>query len=56
MRKDGAVYRCSLCEAILEIPEGAKVRTMVEGCSDDPHERVIYAQGDEIHRCAVAPY
>jgi len=53
VRKDPGIYSCSLCGAVLGIPEGTNVRTLIEGVSDEPSERVIYVRGNEIHRCSV---
>jgi hypothetical protein len=51
MRKLRDTYTCALCGAVLEIPEGAKPRTLILGRSGAPSIRIFYIGGEEIHRC-----
>jgi hypothetical protein len=55
MRKVGRVYRCALCDAKLDLPEGSAPRVHIEGASGKPNVRVLSLDGKEIHRCVVSP-
>ena len=47
---DGS-YRCTVCQATLEIPAGANVRQGFTTVHDGTRERVLFVDGHEAHRC-----
>jgi hypothetical protein len=48
------VSYCALCGTTLDVVVGATVRAVIVGGSGRPTERIVEADGVEIHRCAVA--
>jgi hypothetical protein len=44
-------YKCSSCGMALDIPAGAKLRTMIVGASGKPNMHVLVVDGKEVHRC-----
>jgi hypothetical protein len=53
-RREGH-YECTWCGALLEnVPEGARIRTVMMQSSGGPTERAILVNGTEIHRCERA--
>jgi hypothetical protein len=53
MKTIGNTSACALCGAELDVPDGLRSRTTIEGVSGKPNERVIYLRGKEIHRCVL---
>jgi hypothetical protein len=53
MRERDGVATCALCSARLDVPIGAKVRTVLEAASGKPNVRVVYLDDEEVHRCAT---
>jgi hypothetical protein len=47
---DGA-YTCTACHRPLEIPAGANVRQGFSTVRDGARERVLFVNGQEVHRC-----
>lgn len=56
MRIDGERKKCVLCDAILDVPDGAIPASHIEGQSGGPTERVLTLNGVEIHRCDVSEF
>jgi hypothetical protein len=53
--QDGS-YLCAACKAELRVPAGAQIRRGYTTVDDGARERIIFANGTEIHRCAaIAP-
>jgi hypothetical protein len=44
-------YKCSSCGIVVDIPAGAKVRTMIVGASGKPNMHVLVVDGKQVHRC-----
>jgi hypothetical protein len=53
VRIEGELKRCVLCNAILDVPDGAQPASHIEGQSGRPNERILTLNGTEIHRCPV---
>jgi len=51
--QDGA-YLCAACAAKLRVPLGSQVRRGFTTAEAGDRQRVIYADGVEIHRCVAA--
>lgn len=53
-RLDGR-YECTLCGAVLDIPEDKVPLVLITASSGAPNMRSIMVEGKEIHRCAIDP-
>ena len=51
--QDGA-YLCAECAVKVRVPAGSQVRRGFTTAEAGERERVIYADGVEIHRCTAA--
>lgn len=47
-------YVCSVCHAKLRVPAGAQIRRGFGTAEDGERERIVFADGNEIHRCVAA--
>lgn len=56
MLKEGRVYKCALCDAALDVPEGSEPRISIEGESSHPDVYLVTLNGTEIHRCPVTSW
>jgi hypothetical protein len=53
VRIEGQLKKCVLCDATLDVPDGAEPKSHIEGRSGEPNVRVLTVEGREIHRCEV---
>jgi hypothetical protein len=53
-RRDGR-YECTLCGAVLDIPEDKVPLVVITAASGEPNMRAIMVEGTEIHRCPIDP-
>jgi len=53
-RRDGR-YECTLCGAVLDIPEDKVPLVLIAAASGEPNMRAIIVEGEEIHRCPIHP-
>jgi len=47
-------YVCTACHAKLRVPAGAQIRRGFTTADHGTRERVVFADGAEIHRCVAA--
>jgi hypothetical protein len=47
-------YVCAVCRVKLRVPPGAQIRRGFATAEDGARERVVFADGTEIHRCIAA--
>jgi hypothetical protein len=50
--QDGS-YLCAECDAKLRVPAGAQIRRGFTTVEAGRQERVVFADGLEIHRCTI---
>jgi hypothetical protein len=50
---DGS-YLCAACHAKLRVPAGSQIRRGFTTAENGARERIVFADGTEIHRCTAA--
>jgi hypothetical protein len=52
--RDG-VYRCTICDAIVEVDGSEAPAVVLVAASGKPTQRVVTVGGIEVHRCPFVP-
>jgi len=52
--RDGR-FECTLCGAVLDVPEDKVPLVLITAASGEPNMRTIMVEGEEIHRCPIHP-
>lgn len=53
MRLRDGHYECTLCGAVLDLPDGVTPLVMLRASSGEPTMRTISVDGREVHSCPV---
>ena len=53
-RRDGR-FECTLCGAVLDVPEDKVPLVLIAAASGEPNMRTIMVEGAELHRCPIDP-